>query len=344
MDPVTACDILVSYLKQSNLNFHLVESPFTARIEIRKTFIKDKSGNYRTSGLATYSTSSELFEEEKKVFMANQDALVIEKEVLQNKLLGCQEHLASLKVDMKQLQINQTILEKNKDDLDHALEEKDLEIDLLKKSLMNQEAINNATKHKLDQSKKALKAKEEEIVMLSTDVENLSTNCEALRAELFNKNIEHAEKVATKDRELGEAFEEKVNLEEKLNSLLDILYGCHGCGLVNCECDEDEADPDSNDKSSPQRPTPHSSRSPSPEVQYPLPPGKCSPSSWTPPPTPPCESCGGVNFGPSPGSLCFVCIPPLQSKAPSSSSSPSRTPPGTPPNMRLKIINSKNRL
>ena len=38
-------------------------------------------------------------------------------------------------------------------------------------------------------------------------------------------------------------MEEKAELEEKVNSLLDILYGCHGCGLMECECDEsvDEA-------------------------------------------------------------------------------------------------------
>ena len=48
MDPVRTCDVLLSYLKLSNLNFHLTESPFSASIEIRKTFVKDKNGFYRT--------------------------------------------------------------------------------------------------------------------------------------------------------------------------------------------------------------------------------------------------------------------------------------------------------
>ena len=133
MDPVTACNMLVSYLRQLNLNFHLVESPFAPRIEIRKTFIKDKTGNYRTSGLVQSITTSELFEEEKKVFVANQAVLEKEKEVLQNKLLSCQDHLASLKVDIKQLQTSQTISENNREDLTHALEEKNLEIYVLKR-------------------------------------------------------------------------------------------------------------------------------------------------------------------------------------------------------------------
>ena len=110
MDPVTACDLLISYLKKSNLNFQIVETPFAARIEIRKTFIKDKTGISRTSDLA-HDNSSELFEEEKKPFVANQDALVKENESLQNQILHCQNNLVSSEIDIKQLQISQTILD-----------------------------------------------------------------------------------------------------------------------------------------------------------------------------------------------------------------------------------------
>ena len=330
MDPVTACDLLISYLKKSNLNFQLVETPFAARIEIRKTFIKDKTGNLRTSELAHF-TSSEVFEEEKKHFVANQDALLKENESLQNQLLCCQKNLASSEIDIKQLHISQTILEKNKDDLEHALEEKKSEIDLLEKSLENKEAINNATKDELDQSNRTLKAKEKEIIKIKSEEENLSTNCNVLKSEISNKNIEFKEKLAKKDTALDEAFKEKAQLEEKVNSLLDLLYGCNGCGFMNCECSEDEAEPNSSD------------RSPlSLEPRHPLPPGNDL-SSWAPPPTPPCESCGGINFGPSPSSLCFACVPPLQSKAASYNNSPSRTPPGTPPRMRLETVSNKNR-
>ena len=165
MEPVTACDLLISYLEKSNLNLQLVETPFEAQIEIRKTFIEDKAGISRTSDLTHY-TSSELFEEEKKPFVANQEALVKENESLQNQLFCCQNNLVSLEIDIKQLNISQTILEKNKGDLTHALEEKKSEIDLLEKSLKNKEAINNATKDKLDQSKRTLKAKEKENIKI----------------------------------------------------------------------------------------------------------------------------------------------------------------------------------
>ena len=70
MDPVATCDLLLSYLKLSNLNFHLAESPFSAYIEIRKTFIMDKSGSYKTSCLPASII------DEKKVIEANQEAQI----------------------------------------------------------------------------------------------------------------------------------------------------------------------------------------------------------------------------------------------------------------------------
>ena len=163
MDPVKACDLVLSYLKQSNLNFHIVESPFSASIEIRKTFIKDKSGIYRTSGLPHY-TSSEVFNEEKKVLEAEKDVLMKENETLEFQLLSSQKDLAKLKADIEHLQSRQKILEENKDDLVEALEEKTTEIKLLNNSTIKQEAINNSTKCELDQATKTAKAKESEIV------------------------------------------------------------------------------------------------------------------------------------------------------------------------------------
>ena len=43
-------------------------------------------------------------------------------------------------------------------------------------------------------------------------------------------------KLTVKETELREALEEKAKFEEKMNSLLDILYGCPECGLNSCEC------------------------------------------------------------------------------------------------------------
>ena len=138
--------------------------------------------------------------------------------------------------------------------------------------------------------------------------------------------------------EIGNLREENLKIVRERNEfenenlkLKDVLYGCPECGLYTCECDDAENDDHNYD--SPSQPSDvYSDFPPKQNQSKPL----CPASPWTPPPTPPCEGCGGINYGPSPSSLCFVCIPPLESKIqPDSSSSPSRTPPGTPPLQRL---------
>ena len=53
MDANQTCDILLSLVKKSNLNFSLSESPFSVSLTIKKTFIKDKNGAPRVSNIAT---------------------------------------------------------------------------------------------------------------------------------------------------------------------------------------------------------------------------------------------------------------------------------------------------
>ena len=155
MDPVTTCDRILSYLKQSNLNFYLSESPFSASVVIRKTFIKENNGSFRTSGLP--STSTQLLKEEKNAIEADKDALINENESLQIQLVSSQNEIAQLKVDIEQLQIGQKILDENKDDLKKALDVKSSDIASLKQSVTELEKVNNATKHELDQIKKTVK-------------------------------------------------------------------------------------------------------------------------------------------------------------------------------------------
>ena len=51
MDANLTCEQILKYIKLSNLNFNIVESPFSATITIKKTFIKNKDGTSRISGL-----------------------------------------------------------------------------------------------------------------------------------------------------------------------------------------------------------------------------------------------------------------------------------------------------
>ena len=51
MDANQTSDLVLSFIKRSNLNFNIVESPFSLSIPIKKTFIKNKDGTMRKSGL-----------------------------------------------------------------------------------------------------------------------------------------------------------------------------------------------------------------------------------------------------------------------------------------------------
>ena len=51
MDAKETCESLLSYIKKSNLNWNIVESPFSVTITLRKSFIKNKDGSSLKSGL-----------------------------------------------------------------------------------------------------------------------------------------------------------------------------------------------------------------------------------------------------------------------------------------------------
>ena len=47
MNANQTCDQVLNFVKNSNLNYSINESPFSVTISIKKTFIKDKSGCVR---------------------------------------------------------------------------------------------------------------------------------------------------------------------------------------------------------------------------------------------------------------------------------------------------------
>ena len=83
MDPNQTCDLLLSYLKKSNLNFSLSESPFAATIYLKKSFIVDKHGVSRTSGI-TEQPVSEVDIALKKIVTGQQIEIVNYQHALNN--------------------------------------------------------------------------------------------------------------------------------------------------------------------------------------------------------------------------------------------------------------------
>ena len=54
MDANKTCKIVLKYVKKSNLNWSLTESPFSVTINVKKSFIKDQHGVFRTSEIVNH--------------------------------------------------------------------------------------------------------------------------------------------------------------------------------------------------------------------------------------------------------------------------------------------------
>ena len=184
MDPAQTFNHLLDEIKRSNLNYQVMETPFSASIHLKKTFIKDSNGSLRTCGFIPYSPVNKSAVDEEKLLRAEKDDLIKENKTLQAEVLHIKNDYEAIKVEIQQFQIKEQILEKKKADLEQNFERKMDEIALLKKTLKNQEGLKNEMKKDMDDLNKTLRAKEKEIVKLTLKAENLSSNTQALKAEV----------------------------------------------------------------------------------------------------------------------------------------------------------------
>ena len=321
MDASYAADVVISSVKISNLNFFIQESPFSLLIKIRKTFIKNKSGNVLQ---ADPSDTKNTTKEQKKEL--EQDSI----EQLETELNETKEALHRLTVDHEKAKTETIKALSEARELKRMVEKHENENKALKKKNDDlQLNIDNLKREKIESSENMM-SKVQEIGKLKIEINTIEEKTKNAIEDLKIENIKLREDIVEKDEEVKKSINENAILEEKMKSLLDILYGCHECGLCDCDC-HNSVDEETGSSLPPQS-SPPDTPSQTPSQHYPQP-----NSQWTPPPTPPCASCGGVNFGPCPGSVCFVCIPPIQSKPEHEATSPSRTPPGTPPQIRRNI-------
>ena len=112
MDPVQTSDLLLTFIKSSNLNYNLTESPFSVSINIRKTFIRDKDGTLKTP----FQTSN----------YSNGYHLATKADTTQISLLEAE--IESLKAAVNQHEIQQDDLMKANHELDSKLQAAKLEI------------------------------------------------------------------------------------------------------------------------------------------------------------------------------------------------------------------------
>ena len=128
MNASQTCDALLIVLKKSNLNYSLMESPFSVTIEVKKSFIKEKNGDFRSSGILehcdmlnenrtlvneNYFLKSMIEERDQK-----NEALAQTIRILEGKLLGAEievsrnenEVKAMEAIDFNNCKVNQNII------------------------------------------------------------------------------------------------------------------------------------------------------------------------------------------------------------------------------------------
>ena len=308
MDANSAVDVIVSTVKNSNLNFFIQESPFSLQINIRKTFIKNKDGRILQPTFEQYVKIGNLEQE-------NSSLKDLAKQ-LKAELFETRDSLHRLENEKTE----EALIDMNKSSR---------EMENFKRQNSELQSEIETLKREKDVAIKNTKSQEQEINVLEEKNDCLTENLKGVETQIEYLKVENLKIV-----------KERNDLENENLKLKDVLYGCPECGMYSCECDDAENEDDNYDCTL--QPS-ELSDSPPAENQTEPSSGFCPASPWTPPPTPPCEGCGGINFGPSPGSLCFLCIPPLEIKPPPDSS-PSHTPPGTPPSTqhRLGTASSKN--
>ena len=198
---------------------------------------------------------------------------------------------------------------------------KDDEIKCLENVIRNNIAAISRIEIEKTELQKNIKSEEKEVSEIEKSNKGHQITIKALKKQ-FNQQLE------VKDDTLNKLAKKNKDLEEKVDSLLDLLYGCNDCGRFgdSCECDELEGD---NIESSP--PDQHVFHQPSPPPVvtsvkpdvHPLTSSTTHPTmqyTWW-------------------SKLCFGCTPPLTiPDTPPCTKSPSRTPPGTPPPLRCLCI------
>ena len=327
MATYNSLDRIISSVRSSNLNFTYQETPFSLYLTIRKTSIKKHQSNGSESSQMGVRHDVVALEEENLVLKSYIRDLEGKLSAFKDTMETLEGKVAASEAEgLKAKNNNSTIaeLEAEKRVLAKTIKKKEKEINEVEKT--NQACQNNIKK--LEDEVEKYKDEKNESERKHRQIEKEIEENKKAGAEIRHQ-------LDVKDNMLDELAEEKKGLEEKIDSLLDLLYGCYQCGRHGdfCECnsiEEDIVEPSLHDL--------HELRqlSPTPAETTPhVPPPTSSSPPWTPPPTPPCSSCGAQNYGPCPSSVCFACIPTLTLlTTPPCSNPPSTTPPGTPPSCR----------
>ena len=226
MAPATVFDSIIHQIQASNLNFKLQLSPFAADISIKKTPVKNKAGApYPPKPHVLPAAVKDLIPknfklEQELAYVKNEFAIAIDD------AKTTREMLEKLQKKNTEVAESKAVVDKYMEDIKNLVEENNQ----LKRTNENKEI-------KLRNLESLIKIRNDDVNKLGNELKELREKFNKEKREIIkNKNADAEEQLARKNDELKEAITEKGKLEEKVTSLLDILYGCNQCGLLECEC------------------------------------------------------------------------------------------------------------
>jgi predicted nucleic acid-binding Zn-ribbon protein len=219
MNASRTCETLLSNLKTSNLNYSLCESPFGVKLEIKKSFIREKDGTVRSSGL--FHDSKLLLDENKSLSLA----LAAQGYDHQNLLKTNWE----FRMELERVKDERVEHMSEKDAMEEDLEKKETEIMELKNTLKHFEVkagdpeikkLKHENKEllcKFENSRLEIKNLKSEISALKSEKNNLSVACKASRkeiTELSKKNDKEKELLKIKIVDLN-TFKQEAKAKER---------------------------------------------------------------------------------------------------------------------------------
>ena len=261
---------IINQIQSSNLNFQLQISPYSAKISLKKSLVRDRAGALLLPPdpvMQGYKNDNKI-----EIILAKNAALEQNLSLLQSNYRKVVDDASKAYetiriLESKLAKVESDALEKFKNDKtvealqtkinEYELEASDLKLQKEKAFEASARSNKDLNNYKLEISTEISgiqKEHKEEAKAWKKSLEEANEEKMKMQKQLENKLDEE---VAAKNDEIRKVTEEKVELERKVNDLLDSLYGCNYCGSQACalECYEyrefleaENADDEKNDK------------------------------------------------------------------------------------------------
>ena len=165
MNPNRLCELLLSQIKNSNLNFSLIETPFSASVCIRKSFVKDLSGLARASNGVSSLQDSRLLDENRRLEDENRslkaeiEALSGRESLIHDFDLKLQKCKAELQISLKETRE----VVKKKEQVEKTLDDKRENVKVLENVIKSQNIKLQKLKDNENTMEKDLKTTEKQL-------------------------------------------------------------------------------------------------------------------------------------------------------------------------------------